>query len=262
MKTSGVIKTAAIGVALAITTGCTIVRPGQVALKQKLGKLSAPLANGAHGFNPFVTHIVKINVQTVEIYETLPLPTKEGLSVEAQITLLYHVNADAAKDIYTNFGTDYQDVIVLSNFLATAREVSSKYYAKELYAIERQKVEQLIKDELTAHIGEKGFVIDAVLLKDIILPASMSQAIQNKVNAEQAALQMDFVIQKQKKEAERMFIEAEGIKRAQLIIDSSLTDNLLRYNQIQVMKELVNSPNAKVIVTNGGGGNMPMIINE
>ena len=70
------------------------------------------------------------------------------------------------------------------------------------------------------------------------------------------------MIQKQKKEAERMFIEAEGIKRAQLIIDSSLTDNLLRYNQIQVMKELVNSPNAKVIVTNGGGGNMPMIINE
>jgi len=260
MKTSKLIKAAVILAAVFTMTGCAVVRPGQVALKQRLGKLRPePLNTGAHLYNPFVTRVVKVNVRTVEIYETLPLPTKEGLSVNAQITLLYHVNAEKAREIYTQFGTDYQNVIVLSNFLATAREVSSRYYAKELYAIERKKVEEVIKNELTEHIGSKGFVVDAVILKDILLPESMSNAIQDKVNAEQAALQMDFVIAKQRKEAERMYIEAEGIKRAQDIIDSSLTDKLLQYNQIQVMKELVKSPNAKVIVTDG---KMPMIIGE
>jgi regulator of protease activity HflC (stomatin/prohibitin superfamily) len=97
-------------------------------------------------------------------------------------------------------------------------------------------------------------------LKDIILPQSMSNAIQDKVNAEQAALQMEFVIAKQKKEAERVFIEAEGVKRAQEIINSSLTERQLRYNQIQMLRSLANSPNSKIIVTDGG--KMPLILND
>lgn len=264
MKVAQLTKVALAGISLLYLSNCTIVRPGQIAMIQKYGRLSEPLSNGGHGYNFFAARIVKINVQTVELYETLPLPTKEGLSVEAQITLLYHVNPEQAKAVYTNFGKDYERVMVQSNFLATAREVSSKYYAKELYAIERKKVEELIKDELSKHIADKGFVVDAVLLKDIILPASMSNAIQQKVNAEQAVLQMDFVIQKQKKEAERMLIEAEGIKKSQQIIDSSLTPNLLQYNQIQVMRELVTSPNAKVIITspNVNGSNTPIILND
>ena len=114
-------------------SSCTIIRPGEIGLKQTLGKLrNEPLRAGSHTFNPFVTNILKINVRTVELYENLPLPTKEGLSVQAQITLLYHVKPNMAKDIYINFGMNYENVMVLSNFLATAREVSSRYYAKEL----------------------------------------------------------------------------------------------------------------------------------
>jgi regulator of protease activity HflC (stomatin/prohibitin superfamily) len=253
----------ALGLALAAQAGCTIVHPGEVALRQRLGRLTPDrLESGPHGFFPMFTRIVKTNVQTVELYETLPLPTKEGLSVEAQITLLYHVNPLEVRSVYTQFGRNYEQVVVLSNFLATAREVSSKYYAKELYAIERKKVEQVMKDELIDHIGQKGFVVDAVLLKDIILPQSMSNAIQDKVNAEQAALQMEFVIEKQKKEAERVRIEAEGVKNAQDIINSSLTERQLRYNQIQMLRTLVNSPNAKIIVTGDGTGKMPLIVNE
>jgi prohibitin 1 len=241
-------------------SSCTVVKPGQVALKQRLGRLKEnELSAGSHLFNPFVTKILKINVRTVEIFETLPLPTKEGLSVNAQIALLYHVAPESAREVYIRFGVGYQEVIVQSNFLATAREVSSRYYAKELYAIEREKVEKVIFDELTETIRDKGFIVDAVLLKDIILPQALSDAIQAKVNAEQAALQMEFVIQKQQKEAERMRIEAEGIKNAQLIIDSSLTDNLLKYNSIQMMKGLMTSPNAKVIITDG---KTPTMINS
>jgi len=260
MKTS--INFAALAVAAVIglsTTGCAVVRPGQIGLKQTLGKLkSEPINPGTKLYNPFVSRVLKINVRTVEIYETLPLPTKEGLSVQAQITLLYHVKPDMVKSVYVNYGRNYEEVFVVSNFLATAREVSSRYYAKELYAIDRELVEQVILEELSKDLNDKGFEVDAVLLKDIILPQSMSQAIQDKVNAEQATLQMEFVIEKQKKEAERMLIEAEGIKQAQVIINSSLSKELLQYNYIQMMKGLVTSPNAKVIVADG---KMPVMIN-
>jgi len=252
-----------LALAPAALAGCTIVHPGEVALRQNLGRLTPDrLESGPHGFMPIFTRIVKTNVQTVELYETLPLPTKEGLSVEAQITLLYHVNPESVRSVYTQFGRDYENVVVLSNFLATAREVSSKYYAKELYAIERKKVEQVMKNELIDHIGDKGFVVDAVLLKDIILPQSMSNAIQDKVNAEQAALQMEFVIEKQKREAERVRIEAEGVKNAQDIINTTLTEKQLRYNQIQMLRALANSPNSKIIVTGDGTGKMPLIVGD
>lgn len=251
---------AAVGIMSAMAFfSCKIIRPGEIGLKQSMGRLSTRhFGQGAHLFNPFVTKYITMNVRTVELYETLPLPTKEGLSVNAQITLLYHVNPDSVRKVYNRFGLNYENVIVMSNFLATAREVSSRYYAKELYAIEREKVEKVVAEELRNHIGDKGFIIDAVLLKDILLPQAMVDAIQNKVNAEQAALQMDFVIAKQLKEAERLRIEAEGIRRAQNIIDSSLTTKLLQYNNIQALKSLENSPNTKVIITNG---QVPVFVN-
>lgn len=239
---------------------CNIVRPGEIGFKQRLGTLKGkPIGNGVVWFNPFTSKIIKINVRTVEVYNNLPLPTKEGLSVNAEISLLYHVNPDSAKKVYVQFGRNYEEVAVMSNFRATAREISSKYYAKELYATERNKIENAIADELKAHIGKYGFVIDAVLLKDILLPKQMVQAIEDKTTAEQEALRMDFVIQKQKKEAERMIIEAEAIKQAQTIINSSLTPMLIQYNQIEMLKTLGNSPNSKIIVTNGGTS--PMIVN-
>lgn len=117
--------------------------------------------------------------------------------------------------------------------------------------MKRKEVEEQIKTELKKNLAEKGFEVDAVLLKDVIMPPSIVQAIQNKVNAEQATLEMDFVIERQKKEAERKRIEAEGIKAAQQIINSSLTQEQLQYNSIEMMKGLITSPNAKVIITDG-----------
>jgi prohibitin 1 len=203
--------------------------------------------------------MIKINTRTVEIFNVLPLPTKEGLSVEAEISLLYHVDPEKVQYVYTHFGKKYEEVMVLSNFRATAREISARYNAKELYATERLKIEKAIFDELVSHIQDHGFIIDAVLLKDIDLPLQMMQAIENKVTAEQAALQMEFVIEKQKKEAERLIIEATAIKQAQDIINSSLTEKQLQYNQIEAIKGLMNSSNAKVIVTNTNSS--PVLIN-
>jgi len=227
---------AGVMVAFALSmTSCAIVRPGEVGIVQKFGVIKGePIKQGSKWFNP----------------------TKEGLSVNTEISLLYHVNPAYAKDVYTRFGRNYEEVMVLSNFRATAREVSARYFAKELYATERIKIEKAVADELSSHIAQYGFVVDAVLLKDIDLPAQLVQAIENKVNAEQAVLQMEFVVERQKKEAERLVIEAEGIKKAQTIINESLTEKLLQYNNIQMLKSLVNSPNSKVIVTDGGSSQL------
>jgi prohibitin 1 len=239
-------------VALLLIASCSVVRPGEIGFRQTLGKIHGKtVLAGSMWYNPFVTKIVNINIRTVESFQVLPLPTKEGLSVNAEISLLYHVKPSEAGNVYRKFGVNYEEVIVLSNFRATAREISARFYAKDLYATERQKVELAIADELRLHIEQHGFVVDAVLLKDIILPKQIVQSIESKVEAEQDALKMEFIIQKQKKEAERMMIEAMAIKAAQDTISSSLSDRIIEYNRIKMYESLMNSPNSKIIITNG-----------
>ena len=239
-------------IAVISASSCRVIRPGEIGIKQTLGKMhGGSLQPGSVGFFPFTTRIIKINTRTVECFQTLPLPTKEGLSVNAEISLLYHIKAEEASNVYQKFGTNYQEVMVLSNFRATAREISARYSAKELYAIARQDVEKVISTELKAHIEQHGFIVDAVLLKDVVLPPQIMQSIESKVQAEQDALKMDFVIEKQKKEAERVRIEAEGIKAAQDILSQSINAKILEYNRIKMYEGLMRSPNSKVIVTNG-----------
>lgn len=247
-------------IVLTIMTSCSVVRPGQVGIKQTLGKIRREnMQPGAYLYNPFVSSVKKINTRTVEAYNALDVPTKEGLTVKSEISLLYHVKPEAAKEVYTRYGLDYQEVIVESNFRAVARHRFAQYYAKELFAIDRKKIETEIFDELKAGIEEKGFVIDAVLLKSITMPPQIFQAVENKLKSEQEALQMDYIILKQKKEAERMQIEADAIKSYNQTISQSLSELLVKYNGVKTLQELVTSNNAKVIITDGKS---PMIIND
>lgn len=243
-----------------ILSSCAIVRPGEVGIKQTLGKIKSDhLVQGAYSFNPFTTTVKKIPTRTVEAFNKLDVPTKEGLTVTSEVALLYHVQPQAAREVYTKYGMNYQEVIVESNFRAVARHICGLYYAKELFAVDRKKIEKEIFDELVAGISDKGFVVDAVLLKGITMPPQIFQAIENKLKAEQESLQMEFVISKQRKEAERMQIEAESIKNYNETLSKSLNEMLIKWSSVQVMKELVKSPNAKVIVTDGRS---PMILNE
>lgn len=241
-------------------TSCTIVRPGEVGMIQRIGVIKPqPILSGAKGFNPFTDKIIKIPVRVTEVYSQLIVPTKEGLSINAELSLLYHVNPDSIKKVYVMFGQNYQEVAIMTNFRATTREITAKYYATELYSTEREKIEQAIKQQMIDAVQKYGFVIDAVLLKDIILPEQISKAIQNKVQAQQEAMQMEYVILKQQKEAERVVVEAQGIKKAQEIINEAFTATALKYKYIDMMKGLTTSPNAKVIITNG---DVPVMLND
>ncbi|HZY82940.1 MAG TPA: prohibitin family protein [Cyclobacteriaceae bacterium] len=245
---------------LALMSSCAIIRPGEVGIKQTLGKIRRDhMDPGAYGYNPFVSTIKKINTRTVEALNDLDVPTKEGLTVKSEIALLYHVKPEAAKEVYTRYGMNYQEVIVESNFRAVARHIFAMYYAKELFAIDRKKIETEVAEELIDGIESKGFVVDAVLLKSITMPPQIFQAVENRLKSEQEALQMEFVIQKQKKEAERMQIEAEAIKNYNKTISESLSEDLIKWNGVKTLQELVTSNNAKVIITDGKS---PMMINE
>lgn len=240
-------------------SSCVTIRPGEVGIKQKLGKIKGDhLAAGPYFINFFTTTIKKIPTRTVETLNTLDVPTKEGLTVTSEIALLYHIKPEASKEIYTKYGMNYQEVIVESNFRAVVRHICGMYFAKELFAVDRKKIEKEIYDEISASIWDKGFVTDAVLLKSITMPPQIFQAVENKLKAEQESLQMEFVISKQRKEAERMQIEAEAISRYNKTISEGLNDALLKWSSVQVMKGLVTSPNAKVIITDGKS---PMIVN-
>jgi len=249
-----------IAAVMIVLASCTIVRPGEVGMIQKVGVIKPqPVLQGAKGFNPFVTKIIKINVRVTEVYNQLIVPTREGLSINAELSLLYHVNPDSAKAVYVRFGQNYEEVAIMTNFRATTRETTAKYFATELYSTEREKIELAIKEQMIAAVNKYGFVVDAVLLKDIVLPEQITRAIQNKVQAQQEAMQMEYVIQKQQREAERMIVEAEGIKKSQDIINSAMTPAGLKYKYIDMMKHLSTSNNTKIIITNG---EVPVMIGE
>ena len=129
---------------------------------------------------------------------------------------------------------------------------------KELYATERIKIEKAIAEQMKDHIGKYGFVVDAVLLRDIVMPKEITQAIERKVEAEQATLTMDFVISKQRKEAERVVIEAEGIKKSQEIINQAMTPTGIQYRYIEMLKSLGLSPNSKILLMDKQA---PLIVN-
>ncbi len=237
---------------------CAVIRPGEVGVKSKFGKLSEPKENGLIGFNPFVTKVIKLPTQTVNREVLINLPSKEGLTIKSEISILYNINPKMAKKIITEIGLKY-DQIITSVFRSASADVTSKFFAKDMHSGERDKIEKEIARKMNEILNEKGFEVEAVLMKSITLPDGLAKAIEAKLEAEQLAQRMEFVLLSEKKEAERKKIEAEGTRDAQLILSEGLTDKILQLRQIEMMGNLTNSNNSKIIVTNG---NQPVLIKE
>jgi len=258
---------------VAITTGCTTIHPGEVGFLVTKGVIKPGiLTQGRYHYNPFVSTIRKFNTRINEFSTIMSPPTKEGLEVKVDLTVLYHIKPEAAPTIYTNVGMDYGKKIVVNNFMAIVREYTMKYTAIELLN-ERETIEKNIEDELKAAISTYGIVLDDVLVKDIDMPEDVLQAIENKAKAEQIAKQktlelqskreqedfdietkekeLKFLLEKQRNDSLVMQIDANAIKNYQNTINPSLTDKILKFKSIEITKELMKSPNAKIIITDG-----------
>lgn len=232
-------------------SSCAVVGPGEVGIRQTLGKLEDKVKDpGPLGYNPFISKVVIASVQTSNLELSLNLPSKEGMSVNSQISILYRPQKNKVPTIIKELGLYYEPVIA-NVFRSAASDVCAKFFAKDMHSGMRAEIEDQIKVRMEEVLFRQGIIIEAVLMKSIQLPQGLAQSIEQKLQAEQDALRMEFILQQTKAEAERKIIEAKGERDAQLIMAEGLTDEILKLKSIDAFNSLSRSSNAKVIITNG-----------
>ena len=187
--------------------------------------------------------------------------TADGLEVVIDLTVLYRVIAADAPRIYREIGTDYSDKIVRPITRTRIRDNAVYYDAVALYSTRRDEFQSRIYKSIEADFRKRGLLLEQLLIRKINLPASVKLTIESKISAEQEAQKMQFVLQKEKQEAERKRVEAQGIADYQRIIATGLSDKQLQYEQIKAQRELAASPNAKIVIM-GSRGNVPMLLNN
>jgi regulator of protease activity HflC (stomatin/prohibitin superfamily) len=201
-------------VAFATITSCTVIRQGEVGVKRKLGKISDQFIDqGPKIYNLFTTKILKVPTRTVNLGVRPDLPSKEGLTINTEVSILYRIKAESAPDILKKIGMNYESEVILPVFRSAAADVTSKYLAKDMHSGERAAIEIAIKKQMSEILNPKGFVIENVLLKGIKLPDGLARSIESKLQSEQEAQQMVFIKERQQRDAERQIIEAEGKKK-------------------------------------------------
>lgn len=234
-----------------IATSCMIVRPGEVGLKQRFGQLSEKVyKEGAYAYNPFTTTIIKTPTRTVNMEVVLSLPSKEGLNINSNISILYRIDEERVPMLITRVGNNYENIIS-SVFRSASADICSKFMAKDMHSGQRGLIEEEIAMVMNKHLNERGIEIEAVLLKTIQLPAGLYNSIEGRLEAEQEVMRMQFLLEQEKLEAQRKVIEAEGQRDAQKILSEGLTPEILEFRSIEAFEKLSASPNAKMIITNG-----------
>ena len=239
---------------------CTVIGPGQVGVKSTFGKRKERTYDpGLVAFNPFVTRVLKLPTRTVNREVKLNLPSKEGLNINSEISILYHVEANMAPSVVSEVGPDYENIMILSVFRSAAADVCSRYLAKDMHSGRRGEIEGAIRNHMDSLLAPRGFVIESVLLKSIQLPPGLYTAIEDKLEAEQQAQRMEFELQRERMEAQRQAIKAQGVRDAQKILSEGLSPSIIQWRSLEVLENLSSSPNAKLIVTDGKA---PVLINE
>jgi len=240
-------------------SSCAIIRPGEIGVRQTLGKLSEKgHGQGTLWYNPLVSKVIKVNTQINNIELSLSLPSKEGLSITSQISILYNIDENSVPKVIKTIGLSYEGIIA-NVFRSASADVCSKYYAKDMHSGMRSEIETAIRDRMSQTLSDKGILVESVLMKSIQLPAGLSNSIEQKLQAEQDAMRMEFILQQEKLEAERKIIEATGTKDAQKILSEGLTDQIIKVRSIEAFIELAKSNNSKIIISDG---KVPYLINE
>jgi regulator of protease activity HflC (stomatin/prohibitin superfamily) len=191
--------------------------------------------------------------------DAIKVLTADGLEVTIDLSVLYRVNPTEAPKLLSEIGVNFEDKIVRPITRTRIRDNSVYYDAVALYSTKRDEFQSRIFKTIEVDFKQRGLILENLLVRNITLPASVKSTIEQKINAEQEAQKMQFVLQKEKQEAERKRVEAQGISDYQRIINESLSDRQLQYEQIQAMKELAKSANSKIIVMPSKGGT-PLIL--
>jgi len=259
-------------IALGIMNSCVKqIDAGEIGVKILFGSIQKEvMLSVLHFINPLLD-VKKLDVKTQNYTmsgvhdegdkagdDAIKVLTSDGLEVTIDLTVLFRVVSIDAPRLLGETGADYRDKIVRPITRTKIRDNAVYYQAVDLFGAKRDEFQQRIYKTIEDDFKKRGLMLEQLLVRNITLPNSVKASIESKINAEQDAKKMEFVLQKEKQEAERKRVEALGIADYQKIINTGLTDQQLQYEQIKAMQALALSPNAKVIVM--GKGNTPLII--
>ena len=238
------------------------VDSGQVGVLTLFGRVTGEvLPEGVHVINPFkASH--ELSIRTQELKESASVPSSEGLVMNLDTSLIYHLNPEKAAEVYQKIGPNYMAVLVEPNLRAAIREATASHSANALYTGEREMVAKQIYEQLSDKLGQRGVLVESVLLRDIQLPATLKSSIESKQQAEQEALAMSFRLQKETQEAQRKRIEAAGIRDFQQIVAQGISPQLLEWKGIEATESLAKSSNAKVVVIGNSKNGLPLILGQ
>lgn len=264
---------------------CVVIRPGEVGVRQRLGRINnQALAEGPRTYNPFTSTIITLPTRTINLEIRSNLPSKEGLTIGSEISILYRLRANDAPSILREIGINYENEVILPVFRSAAADVTARFLAKDMHSGERSVIENEIRDRMAHILDEKGIIVENVLMKSIQLPQGLARSIEEVLQAEQDAQRMEFIKLREERDAERLVIQAQGQREAAVIhaeaerqrleiqaagqanatrleaeaeaeanerLQASLSEEVLRFRAIEAFLRMSNSENAKVIITSG-----------
>lgn len=247
-------------VLIVLYASTTSIPTGNVGVLTLFGRVTGDvLDEGIHLINPLKA-VQKLSIQTQSIKESANTPSNEGLMLALDTSLLFRLDRTKAAQVYQTVGTNYADKIVEPTLRAAIRAATSAHSANALYTNARELVQQQIQEELTTQLAQRGVIVEAVLLRDVQLPPMRRGSIEAKQQAEQDALRMSFILQKEKQEAERKRIEAQGIADFQRIVAQGISSQLLEWKGIEATEKLAASANSKVVIIGNPKNGLPLVL--
>jgi prohibitin 1 len=247
-------------VIIVVMASTTSIPTGNVGVLTLFGRVTGEtLPEGIHLVSPLKS-VQKLSVQTQSVKESANVPSNEGLILALDTSLLFRLDKDKAAYVYQTVGENYSEKIVEPTLRAAIRAATSAHTANALYTNARELVQQQIQEELTAQLAPRGVIVENVLLRDVQLPAMLKGSIEAKQQAEQDALRMSFILQKEKQEAERKRIEAQGIADFQKIVATGISAQLLEWKGIEATEKLAASSNAKVVIIGNAKNGLPLVL--
>ncbi len=239
----------------------TVIPAGNVGVVDFFGTVSEkPLTPGINLVNP-LARIVKFSTQTQEHKESMQVLSREGLTIGLEISMLYRLESNSAPSVYqTILGGDYANIVLIPQFRSISRAVTASFQASALYSTERERLGVGIQTELAKAVEPRGIIVESAPLRNVALPSQLTEAIEQKQRADQESQRMEFILAKERQEADRKRIEAKGIADFQSIVAQGISEQLLRWKGIEATEKIAASPNTKVVIVGSGKDGLPIIL--
>lgn len=200
------------------------------------------------------------DVREQQAEESMEVLSSNGLNITVDVTIRFNPVYNKIGDLHEKFGKGYAESLVRPEVRSSVRKIIGRFDPEALYSTKRDEAQQLIHDDLSKSLKANYVDLRATLIRGIQLPERVKNAIEEKIQAEQSALKYEYILQQERKEAERKIIEARAKAESNQILNASLTDKILKDKGIEATLKLADSPNSKVIIVGGNGDGLPLIL--